>query len=487
MSTIDWPWAIILARLSDVPAVPRPPDWYADLFARDGEGGVCDYWRAVCNNTLDLTGSRVLGWYDTGHTTAEYNSLVTQLWSGSRAPVIQWAVDAARANGADLSGMRNTLVVLNWKPAVHDHGAAGGNVLILHQDPAVCEFGFICHEMGHGFFGPGHSNSANPDTVYGDGWDLMSFATTTFQFPIQFQGSAGLATVGLNARNVEALGALPSGRTWSPVAPDWSISLTLDPLNQPPIGNHGALIAKIPPAATRPARPDGSTYTVEFRRRAGWDQQIPEDAVLVHEVRTNGLSYLQPGMWRRFVTGEQFTAPDPSFYVRVGTIDGTAGTAAIRLWDLPEGCLRKEDSKPKVYLIEGGRKRWVTSPQALFALGRDWDDVRSVPDGALVDLPDGPDLNPLVVSVSPYPVPLNRPVQLTVQLRDAATGTDVAGQVVVDNSVIGQTNTPITHTFRPKRRRVSVRPPEWEVTYPTGRVTGTGFPDIALDFGFPDS
>lgn len=44
----------------------------------------------------------------------------------------------------------------------------------VHQDPTLCEFGFIAHEMGHGFGLP-HSNSANPDIVYGDGFDLMSF------------------------------------------------------------------------------------------------------------------------------------------------------------------------------------------------------------------------------------------------------------------------------------------------------------------------
>jgi hypothetical protein len=486
MPTVDWPWAIILARLSDVPAVPQPPDYYADLFTRDGTGGVCDYWRAVSNNSLDITGSRVLGWFDVGHTTAEYNTLVTQLFSGSRGPVIQWGIDAARANGANMTGLRNVLVLLNWKPTAHDHGASGGNVLILHQDPTVCEFGFICHEMGHGFLGGGHSNSANPDTVYGDGWDLMSFATTTFQFPITFRGSTGVATVGLNARNVEALGVLPAGRTWTPPAPDFSVSLTLDPLNQPAIGNHGHLVAKIPPNGTRPGRANGSLYTVEFRRRQGWDQQIPEDAVLIHEVRTNTLSYLQPAMWRRYVSGEQFTSVDPVFCVRVGAIDGVAGTAAIRVWDMPEGCLRKEDSKPRVYLIESGRKRWVTTPQVLSALGKTWADVRSVPDGGLMNVPDGPDVNLLTATVDPYPVPLDQAVAVTVRARDVSSGADVAGSVIVDGATVGQTGTPFTHTYRPRRRRVSVRPPEWEITYPAGRVTAPGYPDVQLDFGFRD-
>jgi hypothetical protein len=220
----------------------------------------------------------------------------------------------------------------------------------------------------------------------------MSFATTTFQFPIQFRGTRGAATVGLNARNVEALRAVETQRIWAPPAPDFSEQVTLDPLNQPPIGNNGALIAKIPPTATRPQRTSESVYTAEFRRKAGWDRNIPEDAVLIHEVRSDGLSYLAPAIWRRFTTGQEFVTPEPKVFIRVASLNATVGTATLRVWDIPAGSLRKEDSKPQVYLMQGGTKRWVTSPQALFGLGRTWADVRVVPDGGLDSLPAGPDV-----------------------------------------------------------------------------------------------
>jgi len=32
MSTINWPWAIVLCRFNDVPAVPQNADYYADLY-----------------------------------------------------------------------------------------------------------------------------------------------------------------------------------------------------------------------------------------------------------------------------------------------------------------------------------------------------------------------------------------------------------------------------------------------------------------------
>jgi hypothetical protein len=245
--------------------------------------------------------------------------------------------------------------------------------------------------MGHGFGLP-HSFAANPDMEYGDGWDVMSFATTTFQFPITFKGAAGDATVGVNARNLEALGAVPATRLWAPGAPDFSQPIVLEALNQPPIGNRGFVIAKIEPLSTSPRRPNGSSYTVEFRRRTGWDRAISQDAVLVHEVRSNGRSYLQPGIWGQFTAGQQFVTPDPKVFIQVTAIDSAAGTASLHLWDLPDGSLRKETSKPEVYLIENGAKRWVTSRAVLFGLGKTWADVRVVPNGGLMSIPNGPDV-----------------------------------------------------------------------------------------------
>jgi hypothetical protein len=490
MLTINWPWAIILCRYSDISNVPQQPQYYVDLYTQNGTGGIADYWRTVSSNALDLTGSQVWGWFTMNHTSSEIAGLT---FPGDRWKLVQWGIDTAQANGVNLAPFKRVLVVQNFGP---DHGAAGNGVVIVHTNPTLCEFGFICHEMGHGFGLP-HSFSANPDTMYGDGWDLMSFATTTFQFPIAFQGTQGAATVGLNARNLEALGVIPPGRVWQPPSADFSASIALDPVNQPPLGNHGFLVAKIPPSATRPVRSSQSAYTVEFRHNAGWDQRIPEDAVIIHEVRTDGNSYLQPTMWGRYKEGDQFVTPDPKVFMRITTIGPFSAidksstdmspTAALRIWDLPEGCLRKEDSKPKVYLIENAAKRWVTSPAVLFALGKSWADVRSVPDGGLLTVPDGPDMQLLVISVTPHPVPTDRSVSVTVQAVDASTNADVQGEVYIDGVSVGATGVPFTHTFHVQRKRVpGSHPPEWDVTYPTGFVRAVGYPDAPLDLGFPD-
>ena len=47
LATINWPWAIILCRFSDVTFSTKNIDYYEDLFTRNGTGGLCDYWRTV--------------------------------------------------------------------------------------------------------------------------------------------------------------------------------------------------------------------------------------------------------------------------------------------------------------------------------------------------------------------------------------------------------------------------------------------------------
>jgi gametolysin peptidase M11 len=480
MPNIGHRWAIILCRFADVAATPQPPQYYVDLFTQNGAGGLCDYWRSVTCNAFDLTGSVVYGWYQMSHQSSEVAQLT---FPGDRWKLVQWGMDTAQANGVNLGAFQHVLVVQNYGV---DHGFAGNGVVIVHQNASLCEFGFISHEMGHGHGLP-HSWSANPDFEYGDGWDVMSFATTTFQWPIVFQATQGSATVGLNVRNIDALGAMPPDREWVATTPDFSAALTLDALNQPQLGNHGWFAARIQPSATLPARSSQSAFTVEFRHKAGWDQAIPRDAVLVHEIRTNGLSYLQPGIWSNFAAGDQFVTPDPKVFVRVTAIDPGVPAASVRIWDVPEGCVRKEDSKPKVYLIQNGTKRWVTSPAVLTALGKTWADVRAVPDGGLTSIPDGPDVVLLAVSATPHPVPLNRNVSVTVSAADVSTNTPVQGQVDIDGTIVGSTNVPFSHIFRTRRVRIpNTAPPEWEIVYPTGVVHAAGYPDAPIDFGFPD-
>jgi hypothetical protein len=186
------------------------------------------------------------------------------------------------------------------------------------------------------------------------------------------------------------------------------------------------------------------------------------------------------------VAGSRFVTPDPKIFVQVMSIDNNLGTATLRTWDIPEGSVRKEDSDPKVYLVKNGTKCWITSPAVLAQQGFSFADVRVVPDGGLNTLPAGPDIQlhgTLVVNLTPTPVPLNRKVSITVRATDSITNAAIAGRVIVGSTDIGATNTAIQYTFTSRRTRIGG---DIDLVYPTGLVRAAGYPDTAIDFGFPD-
>jgi hypothetical protein len=116
----------------------------------------------------------------------------------------------------------------------------------------------------------------------------------------------------------------------------------------------------------------------------------------------------------------------------------------------------------------------------LFGIGKTWADVRVVPDAGLSGIPDGPDLYLMTVSVTPYPVPVNRAVSVKFTATDSA-GNPVAGTVKSDGTVIGNTNTRFSHTFKTTRRLLGG---EWEITYPFVTVNAPGYPEMDVDCGW---
>ena len=76
--------------------------------------------------------------------------------------------------------------------------------------------------------------------------------------------------------------------------------------------------------------PQGS-YVVEYREKSGFDRAIPFDAVVIRELRNNGLTYLierQDGVaaWRK---GDAFT--DTGNFVRIVVDDIVPGEATVTI------------------------------------------------------------------------------------------------------------------------------------------------------------
>ena len=56
-------WAVILCEFNDVPRSTVPISRFSDFIAGPDKGGVFDYWKDISYGAIDLTGSRVFGWY----------------------------------------------------------------------------------------------------------------------------------------------------------------------------------------------------------------------------------------------------------------------------------------------------------------------------------------------------------------------------------------------------------------------------------------
>lgn len=325
VGSVDKKVAVILARFSDLPNVtPRDRSFYESYFteAGAGSGGAYDYWRDVTFGTFALDGSQVFGWMSLNHTKAEADRLI---YPGGRGTVAQWGIDAARANGIDLSPFKAVIVVVN---ASNDHGAAGGNTMVLGYNPMVWEPTFIFHEMGH-CYGLPHSYAANPDQVYGDPWDIMSAMNVQ-----SYRGGDGYPIgPALNVPNLQRLGALPSSRVWrnTPGRPFPGQFVRLAPLSAH--WNAGYLAIEISPVPCA-----GNTrYWVEYRRPERWDAGFDRDAVIVHEVRADGLSYLH--RQRLLNVGDTERCNDGFVDVTLSSFDPATGSAIVEVKYNGSGCL----------------------------------------------------------------------------------------------------------------------------------------------------
>jgi len=244
----------------------------------------------------------------------------------SRQQKIDACIAVATANGVNVSQFYSVIAILNSQI---DSGSSGGRVLL---DPAAWFVSFAAHEMGHGY-NLDHSfddttvvyesNSDSRPGAYGDGWDIMSAMNFGGANPT-FVGQFGQSGPGLNAPNLDKLGWMDANRvlTWNGA----SQNAILAALNHPEAS--GYLMAKVPFDTVNP----NHYYTVEFRRKTDWDQGIPQDAVLIHEVRTDGLFYLiKANGGPERLSGQTFRDVSNNVAITVLNIDSASSTATVNI------------------------------------------------------------------------------------------------------------------------------------------------------------
>lgn len=327
-------WAILLCNLNDRPPAATSRDRYVQFFTESGAGlgTAFDYWHDMSYGTEGLREAGVLGFFQIPHSSAE---LLAITGSAQRQQAFNWGLEAARNANVRLSDFEHKIVLLNG--GGNDHGAVGGGVTFVYADETALEPNFMFHEMGHEF-GIDHSfgEQATPCRIgddrpgaYCDPSDIMSWSNVA-----SFQDALNRASgPSLNAMSRKRLGWLHQSRirylpAWGPAE-----AITLVALNRPDVEGHQMIVFV---GTSRVDSTAVSVYTVEFREKYGWDQGLNNSAVIVHEIRSDGLVRLLTNNPRGTIrAGGEFVSPSPSTVIRVESIDATSHTARLRTWRLP--------------------------------------------------------------------------------------------------------------------------------------------------------
>ncbi len=267
-------WAVLKCKFSDNLGEPFADDYYQDLFTASGIGSqnMVDFFRDVSHGNLDLSDTRVFGWYTLNKKASEYGLTGAEKLK-NRGNLINWALQAAAAKGDMLP-----------------QDAQDGRVIVCMNIPTdllggrngvVCDSGsmdprLLGQEMGH-FYGLSHSRAdiMHPcgndfGLDYKDFWDIMSTAgcAHSAKHPkYQFIGP------GLNAANMESAGWLDESKVWQSSSKSFDVFVQLRPLHRRDLP--GYLVARI------------GKYFVEFRMNEVWDAGIPRPAVLIHRFDDN--------------------------------------------------------------------------------------------------------------------------------------------------------------------------------------------------------
>lgn len=413
------PWAVILVKFADDP--DRDPDRaiYEKLFTSAGAGtdNMLEFFSDMSHGKLDLSGSRVFGWYRLSQNRSDYLGNVGTVPAGklNRGLLVQAARDAATAHGVDLTAFSG--VCVSAYGATDLCGWVGGMTALCDQHSL--EPSLLGQEMGHGY-GLDHARRDGSTDDYQDPFDVMSTAA----WPGDEAADPNYTHVGpgLNAHNMRSRGWLDESRVWTAAPSTFGATVTLRPLHHHWLP--GTLAAEVGP------------YLVELRVPEKWDAAIGDAAVLVHRFDDNH-SYLMAGTAGQtaltagglFETGSPSWPFAPYLAVEVVSIDAHAHRAEVRLTRRP------------------ARREPVVGPVTSYG-------GVEVDGGGFVVLPGG--------AVKPVPPrgPITELVRLAAEYAAHDLGTDVALGLATRRSMLGAISA-IADALQEENDLVSSSPPAY--------------------------
>jgi hypothetical protein len=298
-------WVNILCRYADRAEItPHPVEFYEALVFGGQYGQLDHFWRAVSNGIANLDGSDIVGWVNLPEPAANYGAYEFYPDFGKLLTHCIALVDD-EVYFPDFAGI-NLLI----------NGATGccawGVEWELTLDGVTKPYGitwmpeivhslqyYYVHEMGHGFRLPHIWLTLPNGADYGDPWDLMGGDGNTGDCDRSgvYHPIYGCIAVSATARHMQIPGWLPADRVISVTAGS-ATTVELERLHEPTRTDR-YLVAEVPIS--------GSTthyYTVEARKKVGYDDHLVYEGVIIHEVNTET---------QRSILQYDARDPDPAF------------------------------------------------------------------------------------------------------------------------------------------------------------------------------
>ena len=266
-------YATVLCRFADSTAVqPHPASHYEALLTGTSTSSLDHYWREVSDGRVNLGGGKVAGWYNLPRTRAQY-------FPNGLAASPNWSMmvsDCTAAADADVDfrlyvGVNmqfNTHMPASWGGSAYVAADGVNRVLPMTWMAPWAGHAVYAHEMGHSFGLP-HSSGPYAET-YDSEWDVMS--DSYVHWDASRSDWIGQHTV---IYHKDILGWVPAAQRYVPAAGSRQ-SLQLNRSELPGTAA-GYQMVRIP-------LPAGEFYTVEVRKKVGYDGWLPGEGVIIHRV-----------------------------------------------------------------------------------------------------------------------------------------------------------------------------------------------------------
>ena len=331
------PWITVLCKFSDNPNEPKPVSYFQNMYD-SAYPSLDHYWQEISYSEINLFGSAAVNrWYSLPQPRSWY----VYDNDGDGQPELDFdraASDCAGAAEPEIDFLSFVGINLMFNDELDGFSWGGSQTMTLNgqtqswyttwEPPwGYADIAVIEHDMGHGFGLP-HS-AYDPARGNDNRWDVMSDNSTDCSNSRDaVYGCLGQHTI---AYDKDLTGWIPAERKLI-VSPGSQATVTLQQLALPPAGN--TLLIRIPIGGS-----NSHFYTVEARRKTGYDVKLPGEAVIIHEVDTNrslpayvidadgnGNTGDAGAMW---TVGETFQDTANAIWVRVEAATGTGFTVTV--------------------------------------------------------------------------------------------------------------------------------------------------------------